>query len=76
MMQVRIFTRVLKPKYTSLLPDVQWITDIGLEREINRWLVSEKGIDIKHITQSQSKVNLLSARSTLVVSVWYEQSSD
>ncbi|ABV37115.1 conserved hypothetical protein [Shewanella sediminis HAW-EB3] len=67
-MEVKIFTKVLRPK-VGFLPKSDTATDHGLEAEINLWLASQPNIDIQNITQSQSGGSFQPA--TLVVSVWY-----
>lgn len=52
----------------------QDIHHIRLEKEINGWLVSNPGIQIKYITQSQTHA-ILSSRGVTVkmIAIWYER---
>jgi hypothetical protein len=68
-MEVKIFTKILKPK-RGFLPNTDSLSAIGLEAEINLWLASNPGIEIKNITQTQSGGSWFPA--TLIVSVWYQ----
>ncbi len=67
-MEVKIFTKVIKSK-SGFLPNSTTSSDNGLEAEINLWLASKPGIEIKNITQTQSGGSWMPA--TIVVSVWY-----
>lgn len=68
-MDVKIFTKIIKSKQ-GFWPSSETSSDFGLEAEINLWLTSKPGIEIKNITQSQSGGSWMPA--TLVVSVWYQ----
>ena len=68
-MEVKIFTKLLKPK-RGFWPSDEQFTDSGLEAEVNLWLASKPGIEVKNITQSQSGGSWLPP--TLVISVWYQ----
>ena len=67
-MEVKIFTKILRPK-VGFLPKSDTATDHGLEGEINLWLATQPNIKIDKITQSQSGGSL--HPSTIVISIWY-----
>ncbi|NMP16338.1 hypothetical protein [Thalassotalea sp. Y01] len=68
-MEVKIFTKLLKPK-RGFWPSSESATDGGLEAEVNLWLASKPDIKITKISQSQSGGSWFP--STLVISVWYQ----
>lgn len=68
-MEVKIFTKIIKPKQ-SFWPSSQTVSDCGLEADVNMWLATKPNIEIKNITQTQSGGSWMPA--TIVVSVWYQ----
>ncbi|XPF95258.1 hypothetical protein ACM9HF_04390 [Colwellia sp. RE-S-Sl-9] len=67
-MEVKVFTKTLKPKQ-RFWPGSVTLSNGGLESEINLWLAANPDIEITKITQSQSGGSWIPA--TIVVTVWY-----
>lgn len=66
-MEVKIFTRTLKPKLNFWMKPLENI-DSGLENDINIWLSLNPSVEIK---QSQSGGSWMP--STIVISIWYHK---
>ena len=69
-MEVKIFTKTLKPKLNFWMKHLKNF-DCGLENDINIWLSLNPSVEIKEIKQSQSGGSW--APSIIVVSVWYQK---
>lgn len=69
-MEVKIFTKTLKPKLNFWMKPIEK-TDCGLEEEINAWLSQNTSIEVKEIKQTQSGGSWMPA--TIVVCVWYQK---
>ena len=70
-MEVKIFTKILKPKQGFWSSSDVSISDCGLEAEINLWLATKPNIEVTNITQSQSGGSWMPAK--IVVTVWYQK---